>query len=377
MEQCADLSDTTTKLVRMAFELAPVEVTLLPQHIARTLEREDVQAAIKKVLEAEAKKIIESQKKAQTQGQGTVDPKVAKEVAESVAKATKTAVVDGLKQQVLDSPEIKKLKEQAEKVLSAFKCSPVGVWVNDKKTILYIVGAVAGLSGLVGLYFSKMGGPIPDLIEGQDIAINMGKLEFKAALTEFKPKDQKAAAMLSLSGKWTAVLAKLELGGKVEGSDAVVTTGGQVVVPLGKALAAIGAAKVDLGALPNSPEARARSIGLRPGETPPPYWSPSKYTLGLGLKFERGELKASLMGQIDTGVPSASLSVSNAFRAGPTSIRLGGSLAVKPEAFSGRGTLVILPSKKLPLSLDLGLGANFTGPRSGVTDFNLGLRLDI
>src|SRR5437667_221436 len=65
-------------------------------------------------------------------------------------------LTDALLDQLKKTPEFKRLEKSLDNLEQALKSTPVGVWVDNNKNILYVVGAGLAIGGAVALFFFLM-----------------------------------------------------------------------------------------------------------------------------------------------------------------------------------------------------------------------------
>ncbi len=297
-KQCRPLLQSASGLVAMAFDVAGNEIERSPERILEALRSPEVQKAIKSALDAEAKKLMAAQQK-----NAAPDPRQAETVLKDLGEATLNATTTQIRKEIENSPHVKRLRGEADKVLQDFKCSGVGVWVNDHHTLVYIVGAVLALGAGAGLYFAKSGDPLAKLVEGKGKAIKLGKIEITGKLTKFQPSTHTLGASVDVAGKWKALSGNFTLSGTAVGDKGTVSASGKILIPLTGHLSAMTSAQFDLGALPGSKDPRLRLLSSEP----PGGWNQYHYRVAAGLSFKDHILTWDLMGVVDNNQPSGSL----------------------------------------------------------------------
>jgi hypothetical protein len=227
-DQCpkTELGDATQQVVILAFDLVGKEITKLPAQLDTTLQSEPVQKAIKEALQAFALKKVSS-------GTTQVTDEEAKKLGEALLKSA-DKLTDGVVNQIKKSSEFKRLEESLKELETALKCSPMGIWVDRNKGVLFIVGIGMALGSAAALYLTKTGGPVIDLpisqIKEKPFQIfKVGSLTLKGQLLEFKPDKQILGAGLLATQKWDKVELSLKLGVIAAGTE-VKEVQGQAIV---------------------------------------------------------------------------------------------------------------------------------------------------
>lgn len=328
-KQCRSLVDSTSKLVVLAFDLAGAEVNRAPARIVEALRSKAVQDAIRKALETEANRLLNDQ------GTGaTPEGKNGADLAKNLGQAAWKAITGDVRRQIEESPGMRQLTTEAKAVLNDFECSPVGVWVNEHRTLLIVVGAVLALGSGVAMYFAQAGDPVAQFAEGQGSSFKLGSLEFSAKLTEFKPSTQTVGVSLGVKANWKPLQVEFKVAGKAVGADGSVSVDGKVIVPLAPRLQAVAYGRIDLASMSNSPETRhltlAGPAGLAFG-----------YRAYAGLELKDNGFTLGLLAMVDNHRLGGSLAASYQGRLGGVPIRgsLFGQVGPAPPRFSGANTL--------------------------------------
>ena len=335
---------SASDLVGFAFEVTGAEAERLPARIVEALQSKAVQDAIKNALDQQAKKLLAAQTSPKP-----ADPKLAETVAKNLGEATFTAVSKEVQRAIEQSSGVKKLQEDAKQVLKNFECSPVGVWVNQNRTLVYVVGAVLALAGGAAMYFTKSGDDVAKFVEGKGKTFKLGTIEIKGQLTQFKPSSQTVGVEVGASGNWKWLKADLKIAGTAVGTDGKVTADGKIVVPLSGQLSAVTFGKIDLGRLPNSPEPRQLQLSQQA-----PTLSRFNYSAAAGLTFKNDSLSLELLALVDNGKPGGSFTTSYNQTWGDWRFQAGAGVQVKPGMYSGQGTLGLSNAgKRFPMGFNL------------------------
>ena len=136
--------------------------------------------------------------------------------------------------EIKNSGKFKKLETSLTQTKCAFDNTPVGAFVNENKTQLIIVGAVAAIAGGVAMYYTKSGDvPAKALKLLPELSLlTLGAVDLSVKNLAFKPSEQKVGADVKASGKWTNVKANFQLGAtfastsllRVAGSGSLILT---------------------------------------------------------------------------------------------------------------------------------------------------------
>jgi hypothetical protein len=128
-----------------------------------------------------------------------------------------------------------------EKSIAAFeaaaKSTALGAWVDRNKNVLYVVGAGLMVGTASALYITKTGGAVLDTalspLQGKKFEVlQIGKLQIKAGLWEFKPDARVLGARVFGTMNWERVKLDLKFGVLAEGA-AIQQVEGEAVVKSG------------------------------------------------------------------------------------------------------------------------------------------------
>ena len=125
--------DSASDTVVLAFELADQEIAKSPERILDALQSADVQVAIKKAMEDFAKNKI-------SKTPTTITEADAKELGKKILEAGGGAVVDHLTHEIKNTAKYVALDQSLKQLTEAIKKTPMGVWVDEHSTLLYIIG---------------------------------------------------------------------------------------------------------------------------------------------------------------------------------------------------------------------------------------------
>ncbi len=312
----------------------------------KTLEDKKFQEALARILREQAEKLVKQQAEDMAKaGKGpapmsglptpltdvTISGKDADEIAKALAKeGIKLFKTESIRQ-LEQTPEVKALKKTGDDLLEAFKCTPVGAWVDKNQGWLKIVGAVFAVGGAVGLYLAKTGDPIAKMVEGEDFEFQLKPVTISGQVVRFEPSTQSVGASVKASLKTEPVTASLRIVGDFKGPEAKVGGDGEVVLSLGKRVSLTARGSAEYAGLRLDTWERLAPPGL-----PAPGWKPTTYTAALGLKVQENRLAINLLAQVKDDVPSligiGTYGWNNAaFRYG-----LGVQVEARPDAVSGR-----------------------------------------
>lgn len=328
----------------LAFEVAGKEAERLPERIAEALRSEKVQKAIKDALDQEARKLMEGGQPGQPP-----DPKRGETVAKELVEVSLNAVSASVRKQIEHSPQVRKLEAESKQLLEDFKASRVGVWVNENRTLVYVVGAVLALGGGAALYFTRSGNSIAKFAEGKGKTIKLGTIEISGKITKFQPSTQALGASVGVTGNLKNLKADFKLSGTAVGRQGTVSAKGKILVPLTGSLTAMTSARFDLGALPGSNDPRMR---LLPSE-PLTGWNQFRYQVVAGLSFKNSTLTWDLLGLVDNTRPSGTLKATYRTNLGDWRLQASGGINAAFGKVSTQGTLGLTSRRPgLPLEIN-------------------------
>jgi hypothetical protein len=328
-KQCHAVMDSTKRLVGAAIDLGKQEVgSLTPERILKLIESKPVQDALEALLKKEGDALIAEQKKG---GALKLDaPGLLKKAGEATGKALSEEYIRVLK----SSPHFKKMEDAAEKVVDDFNCSPTGVFIDQNKKALIIVGAVLAVGGATALYFAKIGDWLTSPIQGLSKTVKIGTFTLEGKLVKFKPESQDGEVELTLAapGRFKGKLVSTMAGGKPGvGSDATIT------FPMGRPAVIDFGYHFSLSSIPQSPSARS-AVLQGPGETT------IDYRLFLRGKWEEkggryGDFSFDATAFVRNNIPGMSLNAT--YGVGDPHFRFGAGLGTEwqPNGVSARGTL--------------------------------------
>jgi hypothetical protein len=226
--------DATAETVVLAFELFDAEVARAPERLRDALLSADVQTAIQKALDEFAKDKL---KKTPT----TVSEEEAKELGKKLLEAGKEGVVDNVTHQIKSTAKYAALDKSLKDLTSAIKKTPMGVWVDEHSTMLYIVGAGAVLGGAAAMYVMRSGDAVTEhimpLVGGKSVSFKLlGKLKLDLGLDKlsFKPSERLIESKTFISAKWKQLELKLNMAVTAADGKFTGAVDGKIVVPISK-----------------------------------------------------------------------------------------------------------------------------------------------
>src|ERR1051325_9974502 len=224
-----DLSLATENLIVLAFDLLDAEILRAPNELKKALFSPQVQDSIRTTLLQFAKNRMGSQ----TDVSNADGLKLLSDLGTGVGGGMSKALLD----QIKASPEYKKLEAGVKTSEEAAKSSALGVWVDENKKVVYVIGAVllaGGLAGATALYVTKTGGPalntVIDPIKGKEVEfLKVGVLSLKGGLWDFKPDARLLGGRVSATMKWEKISVELKFGILAKGAQVQEWDGSTVV----------------------------------------------------------------------------------------------------------------------------------------------------
>jgi len=245
----------------MGIQVTGSTVKDLDGHLKRALQSPQLQNAIKFTLEEIAKKKL-----------GMVPVQFSEEDSKKllgeIAKKGAEAVGESVKEQIKRSSEYQELERRAQKILDALKCSPAGVWMDQNKMILYILGAGVLVGGATAMYVARAGDPvtqpITSLIKDKKIRVPIsGNLELSASGFKFVPSKREIYLDLGFSGHWKTVRADFKVNVQAVDNSVQASASGTVVIPF-----RLGLIRAEGSFDPRNSQVAPLRLGLGLGITP-------------------------------------------------------------------------------------------------------------
>jgi hypothetical protein len=119
--------------------------------------------------------------------------------------------------QVKDTASYARLERAVADFQNSAKISPMGVWVNKNRTMVFVAGLMLVVGGAVALYVTKTGGPVNNLIVDQithnrvDV-LKVGKFSLRGQLLAFQSDKQKIGGALIATERFEQVNISLNVG---------------------------------------------------------------------------------------------------------------------------------------------------------------------
>lgn len=206
----AQALDAAKKTVLLAFDLADDTVLKSPALLTSSLQGKPVQDALKRALEQFILPRIPN-----TSGAMTEDD------AKALLKLLEGKPLTSLGKDVLDkigkTQQFKDLKTSLDDFLRTASCAPLGVWVNEDKTLLIVSGIVLAVGGTTALFLTKTNNVVTNFALGQlkDTKIpvfKLGTLSGAATFGILKPEIQEVGLGFVLSEQFKPFRLDLKLG---------------------------------------------------------------------------------------------------------------------------------------------------------------------
>jgi len=208
VEKCPSFGAAAKRTVVVGFDLVGATTMNFQSIVDRAL----ADPLLQEKVALELRKAGEQLMKEQANGKGV-----------SVTRSLSTLASAADKKSQVSKPLVKELKATPEfrvfdKSLSELKCSfdqsPVGVFVDDNKTTLIIVGVVAALAGGVAMYRARSGDTVAkaaNLVPHLTPALSLGSIDISLDKFKFKPSDQRLEIDLKAKGKFSILDTQLKL----------------------------------------------------------------------------------------------------------------------------------------------------------------------
>ena len=276
-------------VVVLAFDLLDEEILDSPALLEKTLNSKPVQDAVTTALEK-----FEMSKSAAIQN-GTLTAKDAHDLMNALAGASGGKIESAALEQIKKSPEYKRLEKAVQEFLQAAKTSPMGVWVDKHKKVVYITGIAMVLGGVAALFITKTGGRVvnfaADHLKNKPIKIfKVGSFTLQGQLLAFRPDQQQLGAGLILTRQWEQMQVSVGMG---------LITAGPHVQQINGSLA-VKTSSVTVTSTVNANLAK-HTYNLHLNVNPNLGLGPSPATVGIGVNLTQGTVTGgSLSGSYKT-----------------------------------------------------------------------------
>jgi hypothetical protein len=226
-----NLGDATTQVVVLAFDLVGQQAANLPTLLENSLSAKPVKDAIQSALESFALK------QSAAIATNTLTAKDAQDLMTAILSAAGGKAGDAALQQIKDSPAYKLLDKAIQDFQTAAKSSPMGVWIDSNKGVVYVTGIALVIGGVVALYATKTGGGVVNLaagaIKNKPFQVyKVGKFTLQAQMLQFQPDKGVLGAGLIATEKWKQLSVSVSLG-VVASTTQMQQVQGQMVVKTG------------------------------------------------------------------------------------------------------------------------------------------------
>jgi len=312
-----DVLDAAAEVVILAFDLAEGTVQKSPRLLADALQSGPVQEAVKKTLLDYAKSKAKPDAKPATGEEG-------RKLLESLGSGIQDAGSNAMLNEIKKSPAYKRLEKGVTRFKDVASKSPLGVWVDENKNILYIVGAglIVGASSV--LYVTRTGGQpvktIVDFLKEKEIQVlQVGTFRFKASLWDFQPDARVLGARIVTAKQWEKVSLELKLGVLAREVD-VEQVDGSVVLKSGPVTVN--------GNTSIKPVTQQVDLGLRLDYSG--RLNRGQFNIGVGAIYKDEQLNASLKASLKSGRTAVGLEAN----AGPDkngAVQYGGLLTLSVD----------------------------------------------
>ncbi|MEM6483568.1 MAG: hypothetical protein AAF662_01095 [Pseudomonadota bacterium] len=245
MSSCKDLKGSAARSVVLGIRLVGATAANREAIAEQVLGSSAVQEALKTTFFSHAAQLTDAKLRGVA-----LDGAAAKSFLKPLQKSASPKALSALKAQ----QEFKAARSGLAQLKCSFQKTPVGVFVDDNKTWLIIIGAVVGAAGTVAMYRMKSGDVpaygLATLLNNTADKIELGSATLGVKDIEFKPSDRSAKGKLTLDlSKLHSVKIKqkLEMAATVKaGSLKELTVSESVVVPLAPSLQLAGKSTVGL-----------------------------------------------------------------------------------------------------------------------------------
>jgi hypothetical protein len=209
-QQCPSFDAAASRTVALGIDLLESTVGNSPQLLKSVVEDPKVKEAIAKALMQEGQKLMDEQRQGKSESVGSTMSRLGTAAITGGKAPAASKAANELKK----TPEYRRLETGLKELKCSFDQTPVGVFVDENKTLLVVVAAVAAIGGGVAMYYTKAG-DVPakgyEAVFANLSPIKIGAVSLQAKKLEFKPSERKVDTALAMTGNWTNVKADLEL----------------------------------------------------------------------------------------------------------------------------------------------------------------------
>jgi len=271
--KCGSVLNAAEETLVLAFKVGGATLLDSPETIQKILSDARVRKAIEQAATKQAKELVEKQQ----QGKKVTSADVKAAASNVGKKASGPLQKVGLKELEKSAKGTKEYRE-LEKSLKLLECSwkksPVGIFVDKNKKLLYVVGAGLAVSGAIAMYRFKAGdvvaGPATGLASKLVKFKVLGNVEIAAKEIKFVPSKREVGTKMLVTAKWKRVKVKFEAGITLRNEKMTQSnTRAEVTVKVATGLTLTGVGGYEYKSL-----------------SPDEAWKNThRYDLGLGLKY--------------------------------------------------------------------------------------------
>jgi len=284
------VSGAAHRVIVLAFDLVDSQILEFPAELKKALLSPQVRDSITTTL----LHFAQSKMGPQTAPVSNAD---GQKLLTDLGKGISDGISKDLLEQIKRTPEYKRLAGEFKEFEEAAKSSSLGVWVDENKKILYVVGAALVVGGATVLYVTKTGGPLVntavDPLKGKEVEfLRVGTLKIAAGLWDFKPDARILGGRVSVAKKWEKVSVDLKFGLLAKGSQVQQWDGSATVKTGPLTLATTGGGMPQLGQV---------NFGVRLGYEGA--IENGKFNIGLGAIYKADSIAGtdSLSGTLSAG----------------------------------------------------------------------------
>jgi hypothetical protein len=240
MTQCTE--NYRVGVVPLAFDIVSTGTRLvgntivdIDQHINKTLESKEFQDALKKAVREHQNRMFFDDLK----GKHRSPEEAEKEKLNAILKATKNAGGSVIQSSIMQTPTGQQLKQELQAFKREFECSPTGVWIDENKTTLIVVGALGLVGGSFYMYKNRTGDTIGTI--GENLLKKtwvVGSVNLETKVTKLKPSARELGVSAALSYKWRGIKTKVAVNAFGHEKLADISTLGTITLPLATNLSA-------------------------------------------------------------------------------------------------------------------------------------------
>ncbi len=202
-------ADAFGGLVLLAFDLLDSEIHRSPERLIQTFKSPTL-------LQAAEKAMLDFAKSRGPFATSQLTPEEINKLQSSVVDGVRSAATDAYLKQIKASSKFKALETQLKNFEEAAKSSAIGVWVDNNKGILYVVGAVLTVGAGVALYITKPTGPaykmgIRELEKLKFEVLKVGALKLGVGGVVFDPTADRYGGKVTGKLEWEQLKIDLSL----------------------------------------------------------------------------------------------------------------------------------------------------------------------